>query len=81
MAETPDVRPHQVWADNDPRAKGRTVEVLAVANGLALCKVITDVDPNLYQPKKSRVGRTTRISVRRFRPNSTGYRLVQDVSA
>jgi hypothetical protein len=85
MAETrarvahPPVRVGQVWADNDPRSKGRTVRVLAVANDRATCKVLTDIeDP--AQRTRSAVGKITRISLRRLRPTSTGYTLIEDVA-
>lgn len=74
MPETliPEVKAQQVWADNDPRSKGRTLKVLAVADGKALCEVLTDSEMATI----SRVGKTTRISLTRFKPNSTGYSLV-----
>ena len=34
----PQVRPQQVWADNDPRSKGRTLKVLAAQNKLPAAK-------------------------------------------
>ena len=72
----PQVRPQQVWADNDPRSKGRTLKVLAGAHGKALCEVLTDGEGATI----SRVGKTTRIALERFRPNSTGYSLLEGPS-
>lgn len=73
----PDVRPGQVWADNDTRSRGRQIKVLAVVDGKATCTVVQPPQtPGTTRPPQ---GRVTRISLRRFRPNSTGYRLVQDV--
>jgi hypothetical protein len=61
-----EVRPGQVWADNDWRAHGRTVLVLAV-----------DETHATVQSPSGR-GRKTRIRLDRFRPTSTGYRLVSE---
>jgi hypothetical protein len=69
-----EVRAGQVWKDNDPRSVGRTLKVLAVANERALCRVLTDS----ASATRSQVGRTTRIGLHRFKPNSTGYSLLED---
>lgn len=66
------VREGQVWADNDRRSRGRTLKVVRVENGRALCVVLTD-GPH---PIRSAVGRTVAIKLDRFKPTSTGYRLV-----
>lgn len=58
------VKVGQVWADNDKRSRGRRVTVLEVGDEKAL--VTTGVTK-------------TWIRLTRFRPNSTGYRLVSDV--
>ena len=64
----------QVWADNDPRVYGRTVKVEAIDGDKAVCRVLaTPVD---YP--QGRTGHTTKISIGRFKPTSTGYRLIRD---
>lgn len=78
----------QVWADNDPRIPGRTVEVvrlftvpmvrrktgpLPVDQPYAECRVLTGA-PRM-------IGKRVDIRVDRFRPTSTGYRLVSPASA
>lgn len=100
----PQVRVGQVWADNDKRWPGRTVEVIALegkrGEPAARVKVLTMDDWSAGRLKAARdagytgrggvylptgwtpedtVGKESVILVRRFRPNSTGYRLVKDV--
>lgn len=81
------VKPGQIWADNDPRSAGRTLRVDAIEGERAVCTVLTnDTDTQTaldggvnilgYKPKDTR-GKTTRISVARFQPTRTGYRLIQ----
>jgi hypothetical protein len=60
MTTTP-VEPGQVWADNDKRGYGRQVTVQSIDETHA---TVTDGK------------RTSRIRLNRFRPTSTGYRLV-----
>jgi hypothetical protein len=71
-----EVRPGQVWADNDPRAKGRTFRVIERLPNGARCVVLTDREG----AKVSRVGWEFLCLARRFRPTSSGYRLVEDVT-
>jgi hypothetical protein len=95
MTGAPTVRPGQVWADNDPRAAGRTLRVDEIRHSpridslVAMCTVLTNRDDTQtridqpfdlwYKPRDMR-GRQTQIAVVRFRrPTSTGYRLIQDV--
>lgn len=63
-----EVRVGQVWADNDPRSEGRKVRIIHVDGTHA---TVGPADP------KAR-GRATRIRLDRFKPTSTGYRLIQD---
>lgn len=92
MPETPNVRPGQTWADNDPRCAGRTIRVDSIDGDKAVCTVLTNSDdtqkhldaynkPGRY-PRgpilKDTRGKVRRISLSRFRPTSTGYRLVAD---
>lgn len=85
----PAVQPGQVWADNDPRCEGRTLRVERIDGERALCRILTngnavqaEIDRSSPPPRnlwrtQDRRGCTTRISLSRFRPTSTGYRLVQ----
>lgn len=61
------VRVGQIWEDNDQRQRifSRHGEVV---------KIIGD-----YAEVKWNTGRTTSVNIKRFRPNSTGYKLIQDV--
>jgi len=83
----------QVWADNDPRAAGRTLRVDRIervrgnARGnkggmIVTCTVLTDGIKNAaYRAKEGLpgpVGRTTKINASRFRPTMTGYRLLKE---
>jgi hypothetical protein len=94
MSDAPNVRPGQVWADNDPRAAGRTLRVDEIrydpgtGRHVAVCTVLTnraDTQTHIdhpwvpwYKPRDMR-GQQTEIAVIRFaRPTSTGYRLIQD---
>jgi hypothetical protein len=86
---TPDVRPGQVWADNDKRAKGRTLRVDRVdydeqrGYRVASCTVLTMDEASKARQRagigRDLVGSRTRVAVKRMRPNSTGYRLLSDV--
>lgn len=73
----PDVRPGQVWADNDARVGTRLlrVEALTWKRGVPSVECVR-VHPFTHCQVSER--RTT-IAVRRFKPTSTGYRLVKDV--
>ncbi len=65
-ARAPEVRGGQVWADNDKRSTGRTITILDVDSRRATVK--------------SNFGRTSNVLLARFRPTSTGYRLIKDVA-
>ncbi|MET4143858.1 hypothetical protein [Arthrobacter sp. UYCo732] len=56
------VRPGQVWVDQDKRAGGRRVTILTVGETHATVKSVL----------------RTKVRLTRFRPTSTGYRLLQD---
>jgi hypothetical protein len=80
-APTVEVKPGQVWADNDKRATGRTFRVLRVYSDMkkAACVILTDRTPSPRMPVyRSMVGRTLRMKLSRFRPTANGYRLIQD---
>lgn len=67
----PDVRPGQIWADNNPRSTGRKVRVEYVDSRYAYVVVVD----SRYQPWPSETrARHSRILLDRFRPTSTGYR-------
>jgi hypothetical protein len=79
MNKMPDVRPDQVWADNDPRSVGRTLRVDQIEDGKATCTVLTNRDAaDLNDWGTDMRGRTVSIKVSRFKPTSTGYRLIKD---
>jgi hypothetical protein len=67
--EPPTVRVNSVWADNDKRCEGRRVRVVEID---ATHATVVPVDI------RARYARRTRIRLDRFRPTSTGYRLVSD---
>lgn len=86
-SQTPDVRPGQVWADNDKRVEGRTLRVDSIEGGKAVCTILTnadyvqrDLDANRGAWVVDKRGKTTRITLSRFRPTNTGYRLVKDAA-
>ncbi|WP_043737524.1 hypothetical protein [Nocardia asiatica] len=73
------IRVDQVWADNDPRCKGRTLQVIGIEMGYlrrAVCMVLTDAGG-----KRAKPGQIRRIKVDRMHPTSSGYRLVHDITA
>ena len=86
-----DVRPGQIWADADPRSAGRTIRVDEIVGDKARCTVLTNYDETqayvdnpdskptyMANAYRDRRGKVTTISLKRFVPNSTGYRLVED---
>lgn len=74
MTDTIKVQPGQVWADNDARMHGRTIAVDAIDGDKAVCTVLAPA----YGNPNGRSGQTVRILLRRFKPTSTGYRLIRD---
>ncbi|GHE33247.1 hypothetical protein GCM10017673_40220 [Streptosporangium violaceochromogenes] len=72
--EQPPVRVGQVWADNDRRSTGRKVRVEEIHGTHA---VVVQVDSRGVVDSRMPV-RRTRIRLDRFRPTSTGYRLITD---
>ncbi len=80
MPELPDVRPGQVWADNDPRNKGRLLRIESV-------HAADDHRPEPYarvtvqkvsrNVTRTEVGEKRTILLRRLRPTRNGYRLVE----
>lgn len=67
------VRPGQIWADNDKRARGRQVRVEAVDDTHATVVLVVARHEDILG---ARPKRCTRIRLDRFKPTSTGYRLV-----
>lgn len=78
MTGLPDVRPGQVWADNDKRCAGRHVKVLEVTGQFGGRPWSVKVQP-CNAAGAPVEGRVTWNRLDRFRPTATGYRLVQDV--
>jgi hypothetical protein len=84
MSELPEVRPGQVWESCDKRDNGRRVKVLEVFRemadgspfrvGYAIVEQVAHRDPVRAQNN----GRRSKIRLDRFRPTSSGYRLVSD---
>jgi hypothetical protein len=75
------VRVGQVWADNDKRAEGRRVRVVEVGRTHAVVELVDQRGRPARgheAQQKAEAGRRTRIRLDRFRPTSTGYRLVRD---
>lgn len=73
-----EVKPGQVWADNDTRSEGRTLRVDAIEDSKAVCTILTNSSLESSWPRQDTRGRVTRISLTRFRPTATGYRLIWD---
>ncbi len=80
-----EVKPGQVWADNDWRSEGRTLRVDEVDETHATCTVLTN--PTNVQNELDRAGniwrtdsrgKKRRIMLKRMRPTSTGYRLLEE---
>jgi hypothetical protein len=72
-----EVRSGQVWADLTPDLVGRTVKILRTNETHAFFEVLTPSN-SAWSPEKA-VGRRTSCTLRRFRENKTGFRLIQDV--
>ncbi len=83
----PDVKVGQVWADNDPRSEGRTLQVVGIEEGRAVCVVLTNdndtqavLDGKAYSlvlTGRDRRGTITRINRRRFVETRRGYKLLR----
>jgi hypothetical protein len=78
--DVPEVRVGQVWADNDKRSAGRTLRIEHIGyedhDGnevppYAACRVLTN-------KPGCRTGHQVAIRLARFKPISTGYRLVSE---
>lgn len=71
-----DVRIGQIWADNDKRSEGRHLlvvgQTLKGTRFYAICQTCLADGQVISQ-------RVTSIKMNRFKPTSTGYRLVKDV--
>jgi len=85
-----DIKPGQIWADNDRRSAGRTLRVERIEGTKAVCTILTNSDkaqadidraankPSYWCDFKDTRGKTTRVSISRMKPTSTGYRLIRD---
>lgn len=67
---TPEVG--QIWADNDPRSKGRRLRIESVSDRFVRAVVVADRDG----AKQSSVGLRFAINRDRLRPTRNGYRLI-----
>jgi len=67
----PEVKVGQIWKDNDKRGPDRYLIVCVVETEKAICLECTK-NGNPVTKRK------TRISLSRFRPTSTGYRLISE---
>jgi hypothetical protein len=65
-----DVAAGQIWRDNDKRMAARYILVLRIEGDKAVCVSCSETGNVLTQ-------RQTRIALRRFKPNSTGYVFVR----
>lgn len=64
-----EVKPGQVWVDNDPRCKGRRRLIVdAVEGDRAVCRSYNDGAP----PRK------VKVKLARFRPGANGYTFLTD---
>lgn len=81
-----------LYADNDPRAVGRVVEVIELLYRSAfMCggqscghQVLDSVRVKVVQDRRrdclrSSVGKETRINIQRLRPTSNGYRPIKSL--
>lgn len=81
------VKVGQIWADNDPRKEGRTLEVIGIEGNEVVCVVrsnITEVADSLARGERlytNRIGTTTRIKIRRLAALARGYRPVEENGA
>lgn len=67
----------QVWADNDPRATGRTLKIIAIDGERVQFEVITNRD-NASPHEQDRRGRKTWVKAARLIPTMTGYRFIKE---
>lgn len=74
------VKPGQIWADNDKRSKGRHIRIVAMNGSRALVEQVAYNERDGIAAALPGV-RQTRIRLDRFRPTSSGYRLVQDAAS
>lgn len=83
---TAPVRVGQLWANCDRRTSVRRIRVIGISMMHALCKIEVKAQHPNAQCRIDRpagwtaVGLTTRIRIDRFKPGSTGYRLVEDAA-
>lgn len=94
-SHTTTVRPGQIWADNDKRGYGRRIRVVAIEAAMPAtdhtravpARAVVELVDQRGRPargaehqQRAEPGRQTRIRLDRFKPTSTGYRLVSDAS-
>lgn len=75
MKDLPEVKPGQIWQDNDKRSRNRFLLVLRLDGEKAICQdAILLSEAGSYRVIGNR---ERRISIARMRPTSNGYRLVK----
>ena len=67
------VKINQIWKDNDKRVSDRYLKVFKIEDSKAHCYVSNSED---FQ--ETETPKTTKVSIKRFKPNSTGYKLIHD---
>lgn len=68
----------QIWADNDKRSSGRRVRIVEVDATHATVELVGARQRGVSSAEP---GRRTRIRLDRFKPTSTGYRLLDAEAA
>ncbi|WP_155299617.1 hypothetical protein [Deinococcus kurensis] len=73
-----DVQVGQIWEDTDPRGYGPHIQVYALNGAYAECYQVSRGTSQLAagEDKRYRNGKPRRIRLDRFKPGSTGYKLV-----
>lgn len=76
MTKAPSQNPYgvaagQIWADNDIRSSGRTLQVDAIDGDHALCTTVTNTDLPVTRDMR---GKPARIKLTRFALNTRGYK-------
>jgi hypothetical protein len=82
-----EVREGQLWQDNDKRlakdGRVRYVRVIQLIDSMDAFthQTIRKARCEAWYDEVGSLARTVHINVERFRPNATGYRLIEDVAA
>ena len=76
-ADQPTVRVGQVWRSTDPREHDRRIVIEELSTSIMSREPIAHAR-TLVDRNGDKTGRRTRIAVRRLRPGSTGYEMVEE---